>query len=443
MTSQWKKSLYTYVLYDHKKVILYNTNTKTMAYSYKIDDINTLLSGKDCGDNELKIKMFDHGFLVPIEVDETSEAMLKYYEQIFDRSLSLTLMPTEQCNFRCQYCYELFEKGRMNDNIVQGIYKYLQRSISSYSRLKISWFGGEPLLAMDVIENLSNKIIELCQKTHTPFSSEMTTNGYLLTAETVKKLIKCRVLNYQITLDGAKNIHDKYRVLASGAPTYDIILNNLCEIRDTIKSSMISIIIRVNVTKESMRNLDLFIDTMEKEFGNDKRFRLFLHPVDNWGGKKINEISNSLFDESISIYECILKRERITPFVSEIYEDLITKGLCYAVKRNNYIIGSDGAIYKCTVNFNNDINRVGHVQPNGTFELDYRKLAAWVLPTHGLSDCSKCAFMQYCTDGQCPVNKIKNELDSEFVWNCEYKRMTIEPIIKMLYTAGYKENIKF
>ena len=440
---EWKKSLYTYVLYENDKVILYNTNTKVMAFSYKINAVNRLLSGNDCGDNELKNKMFDFGFLVPIEVDETSEAMLKYYEQIFDRSLSLTIMPTEQCNFRCQYCYETFEKGKISDNIVDGIYKYLQRNISSYSRLMFNWFGGEPLLTMDVIENLSNKIIELCQKTHKPFSSEITTNGYLLTAATMKKLIKCRVLNYQITLDGAKDIHDKYRVLASGAPTYDVILNNLYEIRDTIKTSMISIIIRVNVTKESMRNLDFFIDTMEKEFGNDKRFRLFLHPVDNWGGKKIDKISNSLLDESNSIYNCILKREKISPFVSKIYEDFITKGLCYAAKRNNYIIGSDGTIYKCTVNFNNDINKVGQVQPDGTFALDYRKLAAWVLPTHALSDCSQCAFMQYCTDGQCPVNKIKNELDSEFVWNCGYKRMTIDPVLKMLYLADYKDKIEF
>lgn len=96
---EWKKSLYTYVLYENDKVILYNTNTKVMAFSYKINAVNRLLSGNDCGDNELKNKMFDFGFLVSIEVDETSEAMLKYYEQIFDRSLSLTIMPTEQCKY--------------------------------------------------------------------------------------------------------------------------------------------------------------------------------------------------------------------------------------------------------------------------------------------------------------------------------------------------------
>ena len=272
MEKQWKKSLYTYVVKDDDKIILYNTSTKLMAYSHKVDNIEILLSGQNCQDYELKRKMINDGFIVPTEADEKGEAMLKYYEQIFERSLSLTIMPTEQCNFRCQYCYESFKRGRMSDDVVRGIYKFLQRNISSYSRLNLHWFGGEPLLAMDIIENLSNDIIDLCKKTHTPFTAGITTNGYLLTDEIIKRLIKCRVLDYQITIDGSKEIHNKYRVLADGSPTYDRILNNLRNIKNSIKTSMVSIIIRVNVTQESMSGLDAFIDQMEKEFGSDSRF---------------------------------------------------------------------------------------------------------------------------------------------------------------------------
>ncbi|PJJ00771.1 hypothetical protein BX264_1060 [Streptomyces sp. 2333.5] len=37
-----------------------------------------------------------------------------------DRTLHLIILPTEQCNFRCTYCYEDFSVGRMGPETVQG-----------------------------------------------------------------------------------------------------------------------------------------------------------------------------------------------------------------------------------------------------------------------------------------------------------------------------------
>ena len=115
---------------------------------------------------------------------------MKYYDKIYDKMLSLTIMPTELCNFRCRYCYEKFEKGKMQEDIYKGIVKYLQKNLSSYSGLDISWFGGEPLLALDIIEKMSTDIYELCKLLKKPYMAGMTTNGYLLTPEVVERLLK-------------------------------------------------------------------------------------------------------------------------------------------------------------------------------------------------------------------------------------------------------------
>lgn len=76
-------------------------------------------------------------------------------------ALHLILFPTEKCNFRCTYCYEDFEIGKMSPEIVQAIKTLLSHRASSLSRLEISWFGGEPLLARDVIESITLHILSI------------------------------------------------------------------------------------------------------------------------------------------------------------------------------------------------------------------------------------------------------------------------------------------
>lgn len=42
-------------------------------------------------------------------------------ELLSNQSQELILFPTEQCNFRCTYCYEDFKLGRMSNGTVNGI----------------------------------------------------------------------------------------------------------------------------------------------------------------------------------------------------------------------------------------------------------------------------------------------------------------------------------
>jgi uncharacterized protein len=69
--------------------------------------------------------------------------------------LRLVLLPTEKCNFRCTYCYEAFLIGRMSSSTIQGIRRFIDRRVRGLHLLHISWFGGEPLVARPVIEDIS------------------------------------------------------------------------------------------------------------------------------------------------------------------------------------------------------------------------------------------------------------------------------------------------
>lgn len=52
---------------------------------------------------------------------------LKIQEAIASNILRLILLPTEQCCFRCDYCYENFELGKMTPALQQAIIKLVEK----------------------------------------------------------------------------------------------------------------------------------------------------------------------------------------------------------------------------------------------------------------------------------------------------------------------------
>src|SRR5690242_7308023 len=78
-------------------------------------------------------------------------------------NLQLILFPTEQCNFRCTYCYEDFALGRMSDEIISGV-KNLIAKRKDLKHLNIMWFGGEPTAALDIVLDISTFAKNFCDQ---------------------------------------------------------------------------------------------------------------------------------------------------------------------------------------------------------------------------------------------------------------------------------------
>lgn len=87
-------------------------------------------------------------------------------------------MPTEQCNIRCTYCYEDFRLGRMKPDTVEGIRALLSNRIERLDQLYISWFGGEPMAAADIMFDLSSHAATLAaRRPMMSYRAGITTNG--------------------------------------------------------------------------------------------------------------------------------------------------------------------------------------------------------------------------------------------------------------------------
>ncbi len=159
--------------------------------------------------------------------------------------LHLILLPTEQCNFRCVYCYEDFSIGRMSFTTIQGVKRFIDRRMKDLRLLHVSWFGGEPLLARPVIEEISSHILKsAAERDGLDYGGDITTNGYLLNSSTVQRLSGLGISFYQISLDGPEFLHDRTRVRRNGKGSFRQIWKNLIAIRDS--KININVVLRIH-----------------------------------------------------------------------------------------------------------------------------------------------------------------------------------------------------
>lgn len=294
---------------------------------------------------------------------------------VSNRMLHLILFPTEACNFRCVYCYETYRHGRMTDDTIAGIKKLLTIRVPDLKYLHISWFGGEPLLARDIIEDLSDHASQvLADHPGCHFQADMTTNAYLLTRPVFAALCRNRVGLYQISFDGPRELHDQKRALASGGGTFDRIWENLLALKDTTDEA--SFLIRLHLDRINFPHLYAFLDQYREAFQADNRFRLFIRPLSRLGGRY--DASLSTFDEKDGqqAVQELARYAESHKISNKTYHDF--PGMCYAAKLNSLVIRADGSINKCTVSLDHDYNKVGVIRKNGTLKLKKSRLFRWV-----------------------------------------------------------------
>ena len=184
-------------------------------------------------------------------------------------SISLTVCPTMGCNFDCPYCFEDHRRGKMSPEVQDDVVALTTRMLDAANAksVTVTWFGGEPLLAPDVIESLSERLAALAKERGGTYGASIITNGYLLTQDIADMLGRCSVNSAQVTIDGLGDTHNATRRLAGGGPTFERIVSNLRDNKLPFKVS-----VRHNVhegNRAEMDELEAFIKQIAEESGND------------------------------------------------------------------------------------------------------------------------------------------------------------------------------
>jgi uncharacterized protein len=378
------------------------------------EDVLTLLkTGAVSGNGECDSFLIAHGFLVPEERNEDRHRAQRVMELTTGSTMDLILLPTEQCNFRCKYCYETFEKGKMSLAVQESIIKHVRKNLHRFTGLNISWFGGEPLVALDVIANLSEEFIKICKAARKPYHAGMTTNGYNLSTDTYNKLYSSyKINNYQITLDGLEEEHDNQRVLADGSGTYKRIVANLLAIRRHTRGLDVSFTIRTNYTKKILADMEQYLRFYSKNFGDDPRFNIYMHMASDWGGERVHDFADEMmgYDKyqdilnNVKRFDLSLNR----PLNLGLHHSNLDCGssFCYAGKKNSIVIGSDGLLYKCTADFIYEKNIVGRIDERGELLLN-ENYSLWLAPHETPKKCETCFYGACCLSMSCPALGVR------------------------------------
>jgi uncharacterized protein len=348
--------------------------------------------------------LVEGGFLIGDDVDERAVAHDQYLVKYSDDFLRLTLLPTEHCNFRCVYCSQSFLRGKMPANVQDGIRQYVAKQ-KNLRRLQVDWYGGEPLVAADVVLDLARYFLDYSQEHGIQYVSGMTTNGSLLDLSVARQLIDLGVKHFQITIDGIGAEHNKRRIGADGSDTFDAVMDNLRQLKKSNLGFFVHI--RHNFDVESLPQVEEFIGFLSRELQGDERFIMAFEPIERWGGPN---------DESLPVCEGRLAVDAILYAKSLAIEAGFRAGrhlermqpngcVCYAANPRAFVIGSDGTVYKCTQELDyHDRNRVGQLRDDGSMDLDMKKFGLWV-ETNGMEEgmkCYSCQFSPACHGAWCP-----------------------------------------
>lgn len=436
--SYWKLSEYSkLVSCESGDVLLYNSFMGAVARvpTEQADKVRRCgregIAESDPADPVLK-ELCSGGFFVPAEFVER-----EICNDILDKERTATfriiILPHENCNFRCLYCYEKFERGRMLPEVVQGLKELVRSMGPEYGGISVSWFGGEPLLARDIISELSGSFIESCQQGNIPYTSSITSNGYLLTDDSVTALLADGVKHFQVTLDGPREIHDNHRHLADGTGTYLKILGNLVRMRN--REEDFEVRIRVNFTNASTGKIAEWISgEMAPLFAGDKRFALRFHPVGRWGGKNDAQLDVcDMLTGSQTKHE-FLKKTAGLNFSDQIAREYLRPhgSVCYAAKESSIVVGSDGTLYKCTVALDDSRNRVGKLTGDGRLHLDMDLWNPWVKAgDRNNSRCGSCFFYPPCQGRSCPLAAMNRKTPQ-----CPVKDEEIENLVRIVASAA-------
>jgi uncharacterized protein len=399
---------------DDGRLILWNTLRGTISV-FQAKDAPTVLtqlapSGLDAPLDKFGEYLSRRGYLIRDDTNEMNIFRMKYGQQQHrSDTLQFHLLASEDCNFRCVYCYEKFRRGTMLPSVRAGIKKWVTQRAPKLNDLQLSWFGGEPLYGWEAVRELAPFFKSISEQYGIRFGHGMTTNGYLLTAEKADLLLASDCRFFQITLDGLPEEHDCKRVGRDGSPTYGTILENLRGLG--ARDEQFTVVIRVNYDNSNSPRLEEFLESLSKDFGGDKRFEMHFRAVGKWGGSRDNELSTCGVTEERAVLRRLQEKAQAVGLHQEGgIEEVAMPGsaVCYAARPYNFIVGSTGNLMKCTVALDDmPANMVGQLHEDGTITLNQENMSKWTAPHYEDDElCQSCYVLPTCQGAACPLTRL-------------------------------------
>jgi uncharacterized protein len=420
---------------DDSKYIAFNSTTCALA-EVEEDFFEILRNIEEIDYEQLDEKkkrlvdaMQEGNYIIKNEVDEIKLLKYRHLKSKYESSsLGLVIAVTLGCNFDCSYCYENLKKGFISQEAIDGIVEMVNEAAKKKNDIHITWYGGEPLLGKDIIYDLSDKLIQICNENGAHYNAYIVTNGYLLTDEIIHKLKAVKVTGAQVTIDGPPKIHNSRRRLkGSGKETFDTILNNVIK----LKENKFDLTIRVNIDKTNTDYLNELFDILETK--NLKDLSISFGHVTAYT-EACMSIAESCFDiqeyanQDFKYQQLLYKRK----FNIEGYPNYpgVKGNYCCADSQGSFVIDPEGYMYKCWNDVGNVERAVGDIKiikkaQDEKMLMRNIKYLFWSPFEH--EKCVKCNLLPICMGG-CPFNGEKNGQP-----DCEKWKYSLEKTLCLTY----------
>ena len=141
---------------------------------------------------------------------------------------ALCLHIAHTCNLNCAYCFASQgkyngERDVMSFEVGKRALDFLIENSGSRHNLEVDFFGGEPLMNFQVVKDLVAYARSVEKEHNKNFRFTLTTNGVLVDDDVIEFANK-ECSNVVLSLDGRKEIHDRYRVDYAGNGSWDKIV---------------------------------------------------------------------------------------------------------------------------------------------------------------------------------------------------------------------------
>lgn len=382
-------------------------------------------------EQELAAQMEFGHFTRRDDYDERSALRFSHNCSRYDRTmLGLTIAPTLACNMACQYCYEANKSGRMPSEVIENIIRMVEKRATMLSALDVCWYGGEPLLVFDIIEDLTESFMDLAKEHKFRYSASMISNGYLLTADMVERLVQAKVGMVQVTIDGPSRFHNAKRPLKNGQPSFETIVNNLAQ-----AAGKIGLGIRVNIDKS-------FTGAMIAELLDE----LTAAGLKDRVGVYFGQIEPSV-QACADISETCYETSEFSETEIEYYRILLDKGFrveripapiatyCMAQSISSFMIDPEGYLYKCYNHVGDKALAMGNVKD----EVDYQNKNFLRLFSPDPFDdptCRGCNLLPVCMGG-CPSRRVDRAKVGEQA--CESWKHNLQPMLEIIARSRQRQ----
>jgi uncharacterized protein len=409
-----KISKYTFLFPAEEEHYIYNTLSNALigidqdSYNIlkQIQSEKSEIKETDI-DKELYDVLEEKRFLAENDKDE-----FLVYKSMLDAQrngthhMHLTIAPTMDCNFSCHYCFEKKEKTYITSEVIDSLLQYIGQQ-KDLSDIFLTWFGGEPLMAIDQIKEFYDKFRQIWDKDK-KFDSNIITTAYHITPAVIETLKAVKISSMQITLDGNKETHNKIKFTEGCSDVFSKVIQNIDLLTETAPE--IHINIRVNLTKENV----------------NEYLELYKFLANRYKGKNIGIAPGFVKDKGEDKGKntgLFLNRQECSEFVLNLFNQygIHSPALQYPARffeecaiRNRTSMGVDpeGYVYKCWEIIGNKKQAIGKLEDGKIINANITILnrQRYGADTLDNKTCSQCAYLPVCSGG-CPIQRIENEFE--------------------------------